>query len=91
MANNSQPSLRALLRKPTERREEAARAFITASAALQSVAASAAAARVAIDTASNAFIRAEASLNRAADALDGNEDQPGKGCHKTFNGTGGLA
>jgi hypothetical protein len=74
MTNNSQPTARALLRDSAESHAQAARAFVAASAALQSVAASAAAAQAAIDAGSNALIRAEVSLNRAADALDESEE-----------------
>lgn len=74
MTNNSQPSLRALLREAAECHAQAARTFTAASAAMQGVAASAAAAQAAIDAGSNALIRAEVALNRAADALDGSEE-----------------
>ena len=74
MTNNSLPTARALLREAAESHGQAARAFAAASAALNSLSASAAAAQVAIDTASNAFIRAEVALNRAADALDESEE-----------------
>ena len=74
MTNNSQPTIRALLREAAESHGQADRAFAVASAALNSLSASAAAAQVAIGTASNAFIRAEVALNRAADALDDSEE-----------------
>jgi lipopolysaccharide biosynthesis regulator YciM len=70
MTNNSQPTASALLREAAESHAQAARASV----ALQSVAASAAAAQAAIDAGSNALIRAEVSLNRAADALDESEE-----------------
>ena len=74
MTNNSQPSLRALLREAAESHAQAARSLVAASAAMQSVATSASAAQAAIDVGSNALIRAEVALNRAADALDDNEE-----------------
>ena len=70
MTNNSQLTARALLRDAAESHAQTARAFAAASATLNSLSVSAATAQAAIDTASNAFIRAEAALNRAADALD---------------------
>ena len=74
MTNNSQPTLRALLREAAECHAQAAHTFKAASAAMQSVAASAAAAQAAIDAGSNALIRAEVALNRAADALEDSEE-----------------
>ena len=70
MTANTSSTPRALLREAGESHAQAARDFAAASVALHSLSASAAAAaQVAIDSASNAFIRAEVALNRAADAL----------------------
>ena len=74
MTNNSQPTLPALLREAAECHAQAARTFTAASAALQSVAASAAVSQAAIDAGANALIRAEVALNRAADALGESEE-----------------
>lgn len=74
MTSNSQPTLRALLREVAECHAQAAPTLTAASAAMQSVAASAASAQAAIDAGSNALIRAEVALNRAADALDESEE-----------------
>lgn len=73
MTNNSHSTLRALMREAAESHAQAARSLVAASAAMQAVAASAAA-QASLDAGTNALIRAEASLNRAADALDESED-----------------
>lgn len=66
----TQPDHSAVSREFAEPNEQAGRAFAASSASLHSLSVSAEAARVAVDTASNAFIRAEAALIRAAEALE---------------------
>ena len=70
----TQPSASDVLREAAEAHGQVGRTFAAASASLHSLSVSAEAARVAVDTASNAFIRAEAALIRAAEALEASRD-----------------
>ena len=74
MMTATQPTTPAVLREAAEAHDQAARAFAAASASLNSLSVSAEAARVAVDTASNTFLRAEAALLHAADALEASGD-----------------
>ena len=65
-----QPTTPVILREAAEAHGQAGRPFAAASEALHSLAVSAEAAHAAVDTASNAFIRAEAALIRAAEVLE---------------------
>ena len=70
MMTTTEPTAPAVWREDAEAHGQAGRGFAAASAALHSLSVSAEAAHVAVDTASNAFIRAEAALIRAAEALE---------------------
>ena len=75
MMTATQPATPAVLREAAEaQRTKRPERLLRHPASLNSLSVSAEAARVAVDTASNTFLCAEAALLRAADALEASSD-----------------